>query len=82
MRFTLIEGGDIYTPRHAGVQPLLLADGKIAKLGPVETTALHALSDEVTTIDATGCIVVPGLIDPHAHIIGAGRRAGVCQPHA
>ncbi len=76
MRFVLIEGGDIYTPRRAGVQPLLLADGKIARLGPVETTALHALSDEVTTIDATGCIVVPGLIDPHAHIIGAGGERG------
>lgn len=63
MRFVLIEGGDIYTPRRAGVQPLLLADSKIVKLGPVETSALHALSDEVTTIDATGCIVVPGLIN-------------------
>lgn len=62
MRFVLIEGGDIYTPRRAGVQPLLLADSKIVKLGPVETTALHALSDEVTTIDATGCLVVPGLV--------------------
>lgn len=76
MRFVLIEGGDIYTPRRAGVQPLLLADSKIVKLGPVETSALHALSDEVTTIDATGCIVVPGLIDPHAHIIGAGGEHG------
>ena len=56
MRFTLIEGGDIYAPRHAGVQPLLLADSKIAKLGPVEAAALHALSDEVRTIDATGVL--------------------------
>jgi imidazolonepropionase-like amidohydrolase len=76
MRFTLIEGGDIYAPRHSGVQPLLLADSKIARLGPVETTALHALSEEVTTIDATGCVVVPGLIDGHAHIIGAGGEEG------
>ena len=76
MRFTLIEGGAIYTPRHAGVQPLLLADSKIAKLGPVVSSALHALSDEVTTIDATGCLVVPGWIDPHAHIIGAGGEHG------
>ena len=46
MRFTLIEGGDIYTPKHAGVQPLLLADSKIAKLGPVEQRArLHELLD-------------------------------------
>lgn len=76
MKFTLIEGGDLYTPRHAGVQPLLLGGGIIAKVGPVERSALHALSDEVTTIDATGCIVVPGWIDPHAHIIGAGGEDG------
>src|SRR5215203_5588035 len=76
MRFTLIEGGDLYTPKHIGVQPLLLADGKIAKLGHVDSSALHALSDTVTTIDASGCLVVPGWIDPHAHIIGAGGEEG------
>jgi beta-aspartyl-dipeptidase (metallo-type) len=29
------------------------------------------------TIDATGCIVVPGFVDPHAHLIGAGGEQGV-----
>lgn len=76
MKFTLITGGDLYTPRHAGVQELLLADGKVAKLGAVELSTLHALSDDVTLLDATGCIVVPGFIDPHAHLIGAGGEEG------
>lgn len=76
MKFVLIENGDLYTPRRVGIQPLLLADGAIAKIGLVETAALHALSDDVETVDATGCIVMPGWIDPHAHIIGAGGEDG------
>lgn len=76
MNFVLIENGDLYTPRHEGVQDLLLADGTIARLGLVEPSALHALSEQVTTVDAAGCIVVPGIIDPHAHIIGAGGEEG------
>ena len=28
------------------------------------------------TIDASGCIVLPGFIDPHQHILGAGGEAG------
>jgi beta-aspartyl-dipeptidase (metallo-type) len=27
-------------------------------------------------IDASGCIVMPGLIDPHAHLVGAGGEDG------
>lgn len=27
-------------------------------------------------IDATGCIVVPGLVDVHVHLIGGGGEAG------
>jgi beta-aspartyl-dipeptidase (metallo-type) len=41
MRFTLIEGGDLYTPRQAGVQTLLLADGKIANCFYVPPAAIY-----------------------------------------
>ena len=27
-------------------------------------------------IDATGCIIVPGLVDAHVHLIGGGGEAG------
>jgi hypothetical protein len=36
------------------------------------------------TIDASGCFAMPGLIDPHVHLIGgngelaAGRRGTMC----
>jgi beta-aspartyl-dipeptidase (metallo-type) len=76
MKFTLLEGGDLYTPRRAGVQPLLLADGKIARLGAIDHAALHAVGDDVEVLDVTNCIVTPGWIDPHAHIIGAGGEDG------
>jgi beta-aspartyl-dipeptidase (metallo-type) len=76
MKLILLEGGELYTPRYAGVQNLLLADGKVARVGAVPQTALHALSDDVDVLDVRGCLVLPGFIDPHAHIIGAGGEQG------
>jgi beta-aspartyl-dipeptidase (metallo-type) len=49
MKFTLIEGGDLYTPKHAGVQPLLVADGKIARL-PLETVLACYTSNPATVL--------------------------------
>jgi beta-aspartyl-dipeptidase (metallo-type) len=74
--FTLIEHGEVYTPAVAGVQSILLAGKQIAKIGPVDAKKLAALDVACETIDATDCVVIPGLIDPHAHLIGAGGENG------
>lgn len=49
-----------------GVSVLLVGD-RIAGVGP-EAELLSATSAPVTRIDATGCTVMPGLIDVHTHI--------------
>jgi beta-aspartyl-dipeptidase (metallo-type) len=76
MLFHIIHGGEVYTPKPAGTPTLLLADSKIAHMGALEADKLLALGLECDTIDARGCIVIPGFIDPHAHIIGAGGEEG------
>src|SRR4051794_12289128 len=68
MRLTLIEHADLYTPEPAGITSVLLAGHKLLKIGPVDARHLAALDLPVETIDATGCHVVPGLVDPHANV--------------
>jgi beta-aspartyl-dipeptidase (metallo-type) len=74
--FTLIEHGDVYTPTPLGVQSILVCQETIARIGAVDVTALTALGLPYARIDATGCIITPGFIDPHQHLIGAAGETG------
>jgi len=58
----LIKNGTILDPSQSleRKDDLLIADGKIAAIGPK-----HATADR--TIEAAGCYVTPGLIDLHVH---------------
>ena len=64
MKTTLIRNGILITPGGELRGDLLLAGEKIAAIGIDLPTAGV---DRV--IDATGCIVLPGLVDPHTHIV-------------
>ncbi|HEV7594576.1 MAG TPA: hypothetical protein VGO33_06235 [Gemmatimonadaceae bacterium] len=72
----LIENGDVYAPRPLGRQSLLLLDGRIARIGVIDRRQVEALGVECETVDASGCIVCPGLIDPHQHILGGSGERG------
>lgn len=61
---TLIRSGTLILPHGERQADLLLAAGSIAAIGPALPTEGV---DQV--IDATGCVVLPGLIDPHTHIV-------------
>jgi beta-aspartyl-dipeptidase (metallo-type) len=73
---TLIENGEVYTPEPAGKRSVLLTDGKVAKVGEVDRRAMEKLGVECETIDAAGCLVVPGFIDPHQHLLGGSGEKG------
>jgi beta-aspartyl-dipeptidase (metallo-type) len=73
---TLIEGGDVYDPEHLGEQSILLVDGKIGRIGDVDRSAVEALGIDVEVIDARGCLVCPGFIDPHQHLLGGSGEEG------
>jgi 5-methylthioadenosine/S-adenosylhomocysteine deaminase len=51
---------------------VVVQDGKILKVGPTDIVSKGFASDEV--IDATGCIVMPGLICAHTHLYGIALR--------
>ena len=63
MKSILIKNGRFIDPLHQqdGIMDVWITDGKIAAIGP----ALHASADQ--EVDATGMMVVPGLVDVHAH---------------
>jgi beta-aspartyl-dipeptidase (metallo-type) len=73
---TLIENGDVYAPEHLGEQSILLVDGKIGRIGEVDRDAVEALGIDVEVIDASGCYVCPGFIDPHEHLLGGSGEEG------
>ena len=52
---------------------LLVRDGLIAAVGT--RAELHAAYPDEPALDAAGCVVMPGFVDPHTHLIWAGDRA-------
>lgn len=73
---TLIENGEVFAPEPMGRHSVLLVDGKIAKVGAVDRRAVEAGGLECTVIDARGCLVLPGLLDPHQHLLGGSGEEG------
>src|SRR5688500_15180164 len=73
---TLIENGDVYGPQPLGRRSVLLVDGRIGKVGEVDRRVLDALGVEHAVVDAADCIVAPGIIDPHQHLLGGSGEKG------
>jgi beta-aspartyl-dipeptidase (metallo-type) len=72
----LIENGEVYAPAPLGRQSLLLLNGRIARIGSVDRRDVDSLGVECEVVNAAGCIVCPGLIDPHQHILGGSGERG------
>ena len=52
---------------------VVVRDEKIVAVGP--TDELRAAYPDEPTLDAGRCVVMPGFVDPHTHVIWAGDRA-------
>src|SRR6266498_5398607 len=52
---------------------VLIRDEKIVALGPTED--LRSAYPDEPSLDANHCVVMPGFIDPHTHLIWGGDRA-------
>ena len=60
MKTKVIKGGTVVTADLSYVADVKIADGRIVEIGP------NLSGDQV--LDATGCYVMPGGIDPHTHL--------------
>jgi len=69
----LLKNLEVYSPKHLGKKDILTGGGKILSIQDnIE------IPDEILqeVIDCTGLTVIPGLIDAHVHIAGAGGEGG------
>lgn len=62
-RLELIEDGAV-----------VISGEEIVEVGP--SAAVRAAHASERQIDASGCVVMPGFVDPHTHVIWGGDRAG------
>ncbi len=75
----LSQASHILAPHPVPERHLLLGDAKV--LGLLSQEQADALIDNssllgIEVIDCTGCIVVPGFVDCHVHVLGGGGEAG------
>jgi cytosine/adenosine deaminase-related metal-dependent hydrolase len=66
---TLIRGGQVVTcddSDRVAVADVAIADGVIVAIG---RDAADALQPPCEVIDATGCVVMPGLVQAHVHLV-------------
>ena len=71
---TLIRNGTVFAPEPQGKKDILIAGGKIVAIG--EPGRIEVEGPAIELLDASGKTVVPGLIDPHVHILGGGGEGG------
>ena len=71
---TLIRDGEVFAPEPLGRKDVLLAGGGIAAVAEPGRIRVEGLEADV--VDAAGKRVLPGLIDPHVHILGGGGEGG------
>ncbi|MFD6288801.1 amidohydrolase [Streptomyces sp. NPDC060205] len=66
----LVHGGDVLTVDEAGtIVPdgaVAVRDGEIVEVGPAED--LRARYADAESLDASGCLVLPGLVNAHTHL--------------
>lgn len=71
----VIRGGRVIDPASGfdGVADVVIANGRIAAIGGVANRADGLRTPPPNELDATGCIVCPGLIDIHVHLRDPGQ---------
>lgn len=72
----VVEGGEVHAPGPRGVASVLCVAGSIVAIGQVDRSALDSLGVATEVLDARGRLVIPGLLDPHQHLLGGSGERG------
>ena len=70
----LIRSAEVYAPEPLGRKDVLIGFGKIIRIGESLPGEYGGL--DVEEVDAKDCILAPGFVDQHLHVMGAGGEAG------
>ncbi|WP_238903465.1 beta-aspartyl-peptidase [Clostridium sp. YIM B02506] len=70
----IIKNVELYAPKYEGRKVIVLANDKIE--GIYDSIKIPKDFLEIDVIDGEGFIAVPGFIDSHVHIMGAGGEDG------
>jgi isoaspartyl dipeptidase IadA len=71
--FTLYKNAELYAPEAMGKKDVLLWNSKVFDIG--ENLSIPQ-GYEGETVDASGKIMMPGIVDTHVHITGGGGEGG------
>ncbi len=69
----LVRAAQVFTPQDAGKQDILACGRQIIRIAPRIDPPPNL---KVRIIDASGKLVIPGLVDLHVHLIGGGGEGG------
>ena len=70
----LIRNAEVFAPEPLGRKDVLIGFGKIIRIGESMPGEYGGL--DVEEVDAKDCILAPGFVDQHVHVMGAGGEAG------
>lgn len=71
---TVINNVELYTPEYKGKKAIVIANDKIE--GVYDEIEIPRNFLEIDVLDGKGMCAVPGFIDSHVHIMGAGGEDG------
>jgi beta-aspartyl-dipeptidase (metallo-type) len=71
---TLIRDGEVFGPEPLGKKDILIGGTSVEAVAEPGKIRLGGLEADV--VEAAGLWVLPGLIDPHVHILGGGGEGG------
>jgi len=77
MSVLLIKNGEVYAPEPKGKKDILVVNEKIFFIDQnILIAAIKTMDKNIKIIDASSCVVIPGHIDQHVHMNGAGGEGG------
>lgn len=70
----LLRNADVFSPAPLGRVDILVAGGRIERVGA--DLRIPGAEEGCEVVDASALVATPGLIDSHVHIIGGGGEGG------